>query len=98
MISDAQRTVGLNLLGSPKDLGQRALSKSSLGLLRRPGLLPLVKDINRHEAAASLEGLAEGGLALDPVGFGVDVCEALAQNGTSPQRMTSKLRSPALVS
>jgi hypothetical protein len=76
MISDAQRTVGLNLLGSPKDLGQRALSKSSLGLLRCPGLLPLVKDINWHEAAASLEGLAEGRLALDPLGLGVDVREA----------------------
>jgi hypothetical protein len=73
MISDGHRTVGLNLLGSPKDLGQRALSKSSLGLLPRPGLLPLVKVIDRHEAAPPLKCLAEGGLALDPLGFGVDV-------------------------
>src|ERR1700730_2883055 len=27
----------------------------------------------RHEAAPSLEGIAEGGLALNPLGFGVDV-------------------------
>ena len=73
MISDAQRTDRLNLLGSSKDLGRRALSKSSLGLLPRPGLLPLVKDVNRHEAAGPLEGLAEGGLALDPLGLCVDV-------------------------
>ena len=27
-------------------------------------------------AAPPLEGLAEGGLALNPLGFGVDVCKA----------------------
>ena len=33
MIFDAQRAVGLNLRGSPKDLGQQALSNSALGLV-----------------------------------------------------------------
>ena len=32
--------------------------------------------IDRHEAAPPLEGLAEGGFALNPLGFGVDVCKA----------------------
>ena len=39
MIFDAQRAVGLNLLGSPKDLGQQALSDSVLGVLPGRGLL-----------------------------------------------------------
>ena len=42
-------------------------------------------------------------LIFDPLGFDVDVGEAgldasFAQNGTRPQRITSKLRSSALVS
>jgi hypothetical protein len=36
----------------------------------------LIEVIDRHEAAPPLEGLAEGGLALNPLGFGVDVCKA----------------------
>ena len=37
MIFDAQRAVGLNLLGSRKDVGQRALSDPVLGVLPSPG-------------------------------------------------------------
>jgi hypothetical protein len=36
----------------------------------------LIEVIDRHEAAPPLEGLAEGGLALNPLCFGVDVCKA----------------------
>jgi hypothetical protein len=55
LIFDAQRAVGLTLLGSPKDLGQRALSQS-------PCFFPvaviflLIEVIDRHEAAPPLEG------------------------------------------
>ena len=77
MIFDAQRAVGLNLLGSPKDLGQRALSQSPcLGCFPVAVFFLLIEVIDRHEAAPPLEGLAEGGLALNPLGFGVDVCKA----------------------
>src|SRR5271169_6113273 len=37
---------------------------------------PLVKVIDRHQAAAPLERLAEGRPDLDPLCLGVDVCEA----------------------
>jgi len=33
----------------------------------------LIEVIDRHEAAPPLEGLAEGGLAPNPLGLGVDV-------------------------
>ena len=46
--------------------------------------------------------LREGGLALDPSALALIFMKptlmSLAQNGTSPRRITSKLRSPALVS
>ena len=45
-------------------------------MFARGGLLPLIEVIDRNEAALPLEGLAEGGLALDPLSFGVDVSEA----------------------
>ena len=74
MIFDAQRAVGLNLLGSPKDLGQRALSQSPcLGCFPVAVFFLFIEVIDRHEAAPPLEGIAEGELALNPLGFGVDV-------------------------
>jgi hypothetical protein len=74
LIFDAQRAVGLNLLGSPKDLGQRALSQSPcLGCFPVAVFFLLIEVIDRHEAAPPLEGIAEGGLALNPLGSGVDV-------------------------
>jgi hypothetical protein len=75
MIVDAQRAVGLNLLGSLKDLGQQALSNSVLGCFPVAVFL-LIEVIDWHEAAAPLEGLAESGLALEPLGLGVDVRKA----------------------
>jgi hypothetical protein len=49
-----------------------------------------------------LEPLSEGRPVLDPLGLFVDVREAdtdvLGPEGTSPQRITSKLRSPAQAS
>jgi hypothetical protein len=45
-------------------------------LLPGRGLLPLIEVIDRNETAPPLEGLAEGRLAHDPLGFGVDVREA----------------------
>jgi hypothetical protein len=62
----------------------------------------LVKIVDRHEAAPPLERLAEGRLALDPLGLGVDIREAdfdvLGPERERPQRITSKLRSPAFAS
>jgi hypothetical protein len=56
----------------------------------------------RHQGAPPLERFAEGGLALDPLGFGVDIRETylhvLGPERHEPRRITSKLRSPALVS
>jgi hypothetical protein len=77
-------------------VGQR----DRIGLLPRRGLLPLVEVIDRNEAAPLLECFAEGRLSLDPLGLGVDVREADfdVQNGTSPQRITSRVRSLALAS
>src|SRR6516162_9966300 len=53
--------------------GQRHQSpvsqRDGVGLLARRGLLPLVKVIDRHEAATPLECLAEGGPVLDPLGL-----------------------------
>ena len=56
LIFDAQRAVGLNLLGSPKDLGQRALSQSPcLGCFPVAVFFLLIEVIDRHEAAPPLE-------------------------------------------
>src|SRR6266446_2336752 len=45
-------------------------------LLPTRGLLAVVEVVDRYEAAPSLECLAEGRLALDPLGLGVDVRES----------------------
>jgi hypothetical protein len=49
-----------------------------------------------------VECLAKGGLALDPSALALmlekPTLMSFAQNGTRPQRMTSKLRSPAFAS
>src|SRR5277367_5306757 len=37
---------------------------------------PFIKIVGRHQAAAALEGFAEGWLAFDALGLGVDVGEA----------------------
>jgi hypothetical protein len=74
-------------------VGQR----DRIGLLPGRDFLPLIKVVRRYEAAPPLERFAKSGLALNPLGFGVDVRET-AQNGTRPQRITSKLRSPAFAS
>ena len=47
-----------------------------IGLLPGRDLLSLAEVIDRNKAAPPLEGLTEGGLALDPLGLGVDVREA----------------------
>src|SRR5260370_20769446 len=47
-----------------------------ISLLPPSGLLAVVEVVDRYEAAPSLECLAEGRLALDPFGLGVDVREA----------------------
>jgi hypothetical protein len=69
-------------------------------LLARPGLLPLVKVIDK--AATALEGIAEGRPVLDPLGlalmFANPTLMSLDQKGTKPQRAKSRLRSPALAS
>ena len=75
---------------------------NGIGLLSRLGFLPLVKVIDGHETATLLECFPESGLAFDPLGLGVDIGEAnfdvLGQNGTRPDRITSKLRSWAFAS
>jgi hypothetical protein len=58
-----------------------------------------VKGIDRHEAAATLERLAEGRPGLDPSAlaliFAKPTLLSLAQCGMSPQHSMSRLRSPA---
>src|SRR6516162_9348334 len=79
-------------------VGQR----DRIGLLPGRSLLPLVKVIDRHEAAATLECLAKGRPVLDPLDLGVDVREpdfdVFGPKGYEAQRITSKLRSPARAS
>ena len=76
MISDAERTVGLNLLGFPKDLGRRALSKSLTGVASPS------QSSSTHRSCPLARGSAATGMprgrrtCLDPLGLGVDVCEA----------------------
>src|SRR5215471_19058139 len=50
--------------------------RDGIGLLPRRGLLPLVKVIDRHQAAPLLEGLAKSRPVLYPLGLGIDVSEA----------------------
>src|SRR5205085_7632592 len=68
----------------------------------RPELLPLIEIVHRHNAAATLERVPE--YWLDPNGLRhrVDRGEAdldvLAQYGTSPHRIRSRVRDPAFSS
>ena len=63
---------------------------------------PTVSELSAGRTAIALASAAEGGLALDPLGFGVmferSTLMSFAYNGMSPHRITSRLRSPALVS
>jgi hypothetical protein len=53
-----------------------ALERDRMGLFPGRGLLPLVKAVDRHQAAAAFEGLAKSGLRFDPLGLGVAIGEA----------------------
>jgi len=46
--------------------------RNRLGLLAGPGFFPFVEAIDRHEAAAALECVAEGRPGRDPFRLGVD--------------------------
>jgi hypothetical protein len=65
-------------------------------------LFPFVEAVEGYQATPTAEGFAEGRLRIDPLRLGIDVgkpdLDVFAQNGTSPQRMTSRLRCPALAS
>ena len=54
----------------------RSASADRIGLFPGRGLFPFVKVVGRHQAAPALERLAEGRLAVDALGLGVDVGEA----------------------
>ena len=53
-----------------------ASERDRVGLLARRGFLSIRKFVDRHQAAALPERLAESGLRLDALGLGVDVGEA----------------------
>jgi len=69
-------------------------------LLPGLGLLPLVKDIDRTWQRRHWKALRKAGLPSIPSAlalmFAKPTLMSFAQNGTSPQRITSKLRSPAV--
>jgi hypothetical protein len=71
-------------------------------LLARCGLPLLVEVIDRHQAGLPLERFAKAGLLSIPSAlalmFAKPTLMSFAQNGTSPQRITSKLRSLAFAS
>jgi len=49
--------------------------RNRIGLFAGSGLFPLIEVIDGNEASPSLECIAEGRFALDPLGFGVDVAK-----------------------
>ena len=74
--------------------------RDSIWLLPDRDILPLIEGIDRNEAAPPLERFPERWLTLDALSLGIDVGEpdlmSLAQKGTSPHGIMSKLRSPAM--
>jgi hypothetical protein len=69
--------------------------------MTRHGVL-LAAVIDGYEAAPPLERLTEGRPPFDPLGFGMmfekPTLISFAQNGTRPQRITSKVSSLTLAS